>query len=102
MFPEILDRAIQFAFLEKAGLSDQALSGTKPAIDRTLVGDHQQHAVGVSMNQVRHRTHQILLRADHSPRPHPPFRQGRERPASRWHRLVALIVAMTVGVIRMG
>ena len=56
MLAEIGDGLIQFALLQKPGFADQPLARTEPAVDRTLIRDHQQHAVRIAMDQVRYGT----------------------------------------------
>jgi hypothetical protein len=59
---KVLNGSVQLAFLEKAGLSHQSLPGTKPTIDRTLIRHHEQHPVGIPVNEMRHRAHEIFFK----------------------------------------
>ena len=52
---------IQLALPEKAGLTYQPLASAEPAVDRTLIGDHEQNPVRVAMDQMGDRAVQVLM-----------------------------------------
>jgi hypothetical protein len=61
VFPEVSDGPIQLTFLEEARFPDQPFSRAEAAIDRTLIGDHEQHAIRVAVDEMRHRTHEVFF-----------------------------------------
>jgi hypothetical protein len=61
MLPQIGDGAIQLTLLQKARFAHQPFSGAEAAVDRTLVGHHEEDAVGVPVDQVGHRAHQVFF-----------------------------------------
>ena len=52
---------IQLALPKKTGLTHQPLASAEPAVDRTLIGDHEQNPVRVAMDQMGDRAIKVLM-----------------------------------------
>ena len=60
MVSQVRDGEVQLPLLEKSGFPHQALARAEPAVDRTLVGHHEQHPVRIPVYEVGHRAHHVF------------------------------------------
>ena len=58
---EIVHDAVQLSFFQEPGLSHQPLACAETAVDRALVGNHEQDPVRIPMDEMRYGTVHVLM-----------------------------------------